>query len=59
MFYLLFRYKEGEVHFNLMAVVSDRKLILEQRLLSLKTEELVWLKCNNLLNDHWCIFFKM
>ncbi|XP_060863370.1 ubiquitin carboxyl-terminal hydrolase isozyme L5 [Metopolophium dirhodum] len=34
------KYKEGEVHFNLMAVVSDRKLILEQRLLSLKTEEL-------------------
>lgn len=39
--YLTFRYNEGEVHFNLMAVVSDRKLILERRLLSLPTEELV------------------
>ncbi|XP_025423713.1 ubiquitin carboxyl-terminal hydrolase isozyme L5 [Sipha flava] len=34
------KYKEGEVHFNLMAVVSDRKLILEKQLLSLQTEEL-------------------
>lgn len=45
-FFLMIRYKEGEVHFNLMAVVSDRKLILEQRLLSLQTQELV----NNLYN---------
>lgn len=35
------RYNAGEVHFNLMAVVSDRKLILERRLLALETEELV------------------
>ncbi|XP_050539821.1 ubiquitin carboxyl-terminal hydrolase isozyme L5 [Daktulosphaira vitifoliae] len=34
------KYKEGEVHFNLMAVVSDRKLILEQRLIALQTEDL-------------------
>ncbi|XP_050422684.1 ubiquitin carboxyl-terminal hydrolase isozyme L5 [Adelges cooleyi] len=34
------KYKEGEVHFNLMAVVTDRKLILERRLLALQTEDL-------------------
>lgn len=32
-----------------MAVVSDRKLILEQRLLSVQTEELVYLKFCSLL----------
>lgn len=30
--YVLFRYTEGEIHFNLMALVSDRKMIYERQL---------------------------
>lgn len=29
---MFFRYNEGEIHFNLMAVVSDKKLIYETKI---------------------------
>ncbi|VVC35564.1 Hypothetical protein CINCED_3A018516 [Cinara cedri] len=35
----ILQYKEGEVHFNLMAVVSDRKQILQKQLLDLLANE--------------------
>lgn len=31
-FYLIFRYNEGEIHFNLMAIVSDKKMTYENKI---------------------------
>ena len=28
----IFRYSDGEIHFNLMAIVSDRKMIYQRRI---------------------------
>lgn len=33
-----FRYSEGEIRFNLMAIVSDRKMIYEQRIAELQQQ---------------------
>uniref|UniRef100_A0A4W6F9A3 Ubiquitin carboxyl-terminal hydrolase n=1 Tax=Lates calcarifer TaxID=8187 RepID=A0A4W6F9A3_LATCA len=34
----LFRYSEGEIRFNLMAIVSDRKMIYERKIAELQTQ---------------------
>lgn len=31
-FFLMFRYNEGEIHFSLMAIVSDKKLSYENKI---------------------------
>lgn len=33
-----YRYSEGEIRFNLMAIVSDRKMIYEQRIAELQRQ---------------------
>lgn len=35
---LIYRYTEGEIHFNLMALVSDRKMIYQRQLEELLSE---------------------
>lgn len=30
--WFIFRYSEGEIHFNLMAIVSDRKMLYERQI---------------------------
>lgn len=36
--HLFFRYSEGEIRFNLMAIVSDRKMIYEKKIVELQAQ---------------------
>lgn len=37
-FLFIYRYSEGEIRFNLMAIVSDRKMIYEQKIKELQIQ---------------------
>lgn len=37
-FNFFFRYSEGEIRFNLMAIVSDRKMVYEQKIAELQRQ---------------------
>lgn len=47
-----FRYTEGEIHFNLMALVSDRKMIYERQLQELINEtQLIGIQTTHIENE--------
>ena len=50
MFFYLFSYSAGEIHFNLLAVVSDKRKVYEKEIIKLDTrKELAAKKVNEMM----------